>query len=105
MDARAVPARTAGRILAPEPEQQFRNFVLYQFNCLDGKARRSCSRKRLPLRSPSVDVIIRVAEARRRQLLWLAQRVTNSREEAEDIVQEALLKGYIGTWPSFVASR
>lgn len=37
---------------------------------------------------------MRVAEARRTQLLWLAQRVTNNREEAEDIVQEALLKGY-----------
>jgi RNA polymerase sigma-70 factor (ECF subfamily) len=37
---------------------------------------------------------MRVAEARRTQLLWLAQRVTNNREEAEVIVQEALLKGY-----------
>jgi RNA polymerase sigma-70 factor, ECF subfamily len=37
---------------------------------------------------------MRVAEARRTQLLWLAQRVTNNREEAEDIVQEALFKGY-----------
>jgi RNA polymerase sigma-70 factor (ECF subfamily) len=39
-------------------------------------------------------MFMRVAEARRTQLLWLAQRVTNNREEAEDIVQEALLKGF-----------
>ena len=41
-----------------------------------------------------VITFMRVAEARRAQLLWLAQRVTNSREEAEDLVQEALLKGF-----------
>jgi len=28
------------------------------------------------------------------QLLWYAQRITNHREEAEDIVQEALMKGF-----------
>lgn len=37
---------------------------------------------------------VQVAEARREQLLWQAQRITNNREEAEDIVQEALLKGF-----------
>lgn len=50
-----------------------------------------------------------VAERRRSQLLWLAQRMTNNREEAEDVLQEALLKAYknlgkfrgeaqMGTW-------
>ncbi len=37
---------------------------------------------------------VQVAESRREQLLWQAQRITNNREEAEDIVQEALLKGF-----------
>jgi RNA polymerase sigma-70 factor, ECF subfamily len=36
----------------------------------------------------------RAAEQHRAQLLWLAQRITPQREEAEDIVQEALLKAY-----------
>jgi RNA polymerase sigma-70 factor (ECF subfamily) len=35
-----------------------------------------------------------VAEKHRAQLLWLAQRITPQREEAEDIVQEALLKAF-----------
>jgi RNA polymerase sigma-70 factor (ECF subfamily) len=35
-----------------------------------------------------------VAEKHRPQLLWLAQRITPQREEAEDIVQEALLKAF-----------
>lgn len=35
-----------------------------------------------------------VAEQRRAQLVWLAQRITQSREEAEDVVQEALLRAY-----------
>ncbi len=50
-----------------------------------------------------------IAERRRAQLLWLAQRMTNNREEAEDILQEALLKAFkslgqfrgesqMGTW-------
>jgi RNA polymerase sigma-70 factor (ECF subfamily) len=50
-----------------------------------------------------------VAEQRRAQLLWQAQRLTNSREEAEDVVQESLLKAFknlpqfrgesqMGTW-------
>lgn len=34
------------------------------------------------------------AEKHRAQLLWLAQRITPQREEAEDIVQEALLKAF-----------
>jgi RNA polymerase sigma-70 factor, ECF subfamily len=36
----------------------------------------------------------RAAEKHRAQLLWLAQRITPQREEAEDIVQEALLKAF-----------
>jgi len=50
-----------------------------------------------------------VAEQRRAQLLWLAQRITHDRDEAEDVVQEALLRAFknlpqfrgesqIGTW-------
>lgn len=68
-----------------------------------------------PLRSanrkPSEDAALLVlfSEQRRAQLLWDAQRVTRSAEEAEDIVQESLLKAWrnlqqfrgeaqIGTW-------
>lgn len=54
-----------------------------------------------------------VAESRRVQLLWLAQRMTNNREEAEDVVQEALLKAFkslgqfrgdsqMGTWMAVI---
>jgi len=54
-------------------------------------------------------VFTEVAEQCRAQLLWQARRMTNSREEAEDIVQEALLKAFknlprfrgesqMGTW-------
>jgi RNA polymerase sigma-70 factor (ECF subfamily) len=50
-----------------------------------------------------------VAEQRRAQLLWLAQRITHDRDEAEDVVQEALFRAFknlpqfrgesqIGTW-------
>jgi len=35
------------------------------------------------------------AEKHRSRLLWLAQRITNSREEAEDVVQHALLKAFV----------
>jgi RNA polymerase sigma-70 factor (ECF subfamily) len=52
---------------------------------------------------------VQVAEQRRAQMLWLAQRITSNREEAEDIVQEALLRAFkklphfrgesqMGTW-------
>ncbi|HEV2174738.1 MAG TPA: RNA polymerase sigma factor [Nitrospira sp.] len=51
----------------------------------------------------------RIVEQHRTQLLWLAHQITNDREDAEDIVQEALLKGFknlaqfreesqMGTW-------
>jgi RNA polymerase sigma-70 factor (ECF subfamily) len=56
-----------------------------------------------------LETFMQIAEQRRAQLLWYALRITNNREEAEDIVQEALLKGFknlpqfrgesqMGTW-------
>ena len=41
-----------------------------------------------------LDTFVEAAEQHRSQLLWLAQRITPYREEAEDIVQEALLKAF-----------
>lgn len=41
-----------------------------------------------------LDTFVKAAEQQRSQLLWLAQRATPYREEAEDIVQEALLKAF-----------
>jgi RNA polymerase sigma-70 factor, ECF subfamily len=41
-----------------------------------------------------VATFARAAEQHRAQLLWLAQRIAPRREEAEDIVQEALLKAF-----------
>jgi RNA polymerase sigma-70 factor (ECF subfamily) len=41
-----------------------------------------------------VAAFVEVAEHSREQLLWLAQRMTRDRSEAEDIVQEALLKAF-----------
>jgi RNA polymerase sigma-70 factor (ECF subfamily) len=52
---------------------------------------------------------VQVAEQNRAQLLWLAHRMTRDRDEAEDIVQEALLRAFknlqrfrgeaqMGTW-------
>jgi RNA polymerase sigma-70 factor, ECF subfamily len=41
-----------------------------------------------------LDTFVEAAEQQRAQLLWLAQRITPYREEAEDIVQEALLKAF-----------
>ena len=35
------------------------------------------------------------AEKHRSRLLWLAKRITNSQEEAEDVVQHALLKAFV----------
>jgi RNA polymerase sigma-70 factor (ECF subfamily) len=46
------------------------------------------------IREGKLETFMQVAEQRRAQLLWYAQRITNNREEAEDIVQEALLKGF-----------
>jgi RNA polymerase sigma-70 factor, ECF subfamily len=56
-----------------------------------------------------LDTFVEAAEQQRAQLLWLAQRIIPHREEAEDIVQEALLKAFrnlaqfrgdskMGTW-------
>ncbi|MGA7339111.1 MAG: RNA polymerase sigma factor [Terracidiphilus sp.] len=42
----------------------------------------------------TLDTFVETAEQHRAQLLWLAQRITPFREEAEDIVQEALLKAF-----------
>jgi RNA polymerase sigma-70 factor (ECF subfamily) len=42
----------------------------------------------------NLDTFVEAAEQQRAQLLWLAQRMTPNREEAEDIVQEALLKAF-----------
>jgi RNA polymerase sigma-70 factor, ECF subfamily len=50
-----------------------------------------------PCKAPAEDKLVafaRTAEKHRAQLLWLAQRITPQREEAEDIVQEALLKAF-----------
>lgn len=41
-----------------------------------------------------VVTLLQIAEQRRVQLLWQAQRITNSRDEAEDILREALLKAF-----------
>jgi RNA polymerase sigma-70 factor, ECF subfamily len=41
-----------------------------------------------------VGTLIEAAVQRRAQLLWLAERITNNREEAEDVVQEALLNAF-----------
>lgn len=59
--------------------------------------------------SQDAALLVLFSEQRRAQLLWDAQRVTKSAEEAEDIVQESLLKAWrnlqqfrgeaqIGTW-------
>lgn len=56
-----------------------------------------------------LDAFVEAAEKHRTQLLWLAQRIAPYREEAEDIVQEALLRAFrslaqfrgdaqMGTW-------
>jgi hypothetical protein len=57
------------------------------FTEAEGEVRRIADPKSL------VD-FLRIAEQHRGQLLWLAQRLTRNREEAEDIVQEALLKAF-----------
>jgi len=80
--------------------------------CLQEEERaRSTALPRSPNRKSNEDAALLVLffEKRRAQLLWDAQRVTKSAEEAEDIVQESLLKAWrnlqqfrgeaqIGTW-------
>src|ERR1035441_2512175 len=56
IDARAVPARAARRILAPSQKSNLGSLVSYQLDCLDGNARRSCSCKQTPAAQPFVDV-------------------------------------------------
>ncbi len=80
--------------------------------CMPEKERAGCA---APSRSPNqksnedAALLVLFSEQRRAQLLWDAQRVTKSAEEAEDIVQESLLKAWrnlqqfrgeaqIGTW-------
>lgn len=69
-------------------------------------AARTLNRKQAP---DDAALLVLFFEKRRAQLLWDAQRVTKSAEEAEDIVQESLLKAWrnlqqfrgesqIGTW-------
>lgn len=59
---------------------------------------------------------IQVAEQRRAQLLWLAQRITHDRDDAEDVVQEALFRAFknlpqfrgesqIGTWLAVIVKN
>jgi len=75
------------------------------------KERPPSAARTLNRKQPSDDAALLVLffEKRRAQLLWDAQRVTKSAEEAEDIVQESLLKAWrnlqqfrgesqIGTW-------
>jgi RNA polymerase sigma-70 factor (ECF subfamily) len=61
-------------------------------------------------------VFVQIAERRHAQLLWLAQRMTNNREEAEDVLQEALLKAFkslaqfrgesqMGTWITVIVQN
>jgi RNA polymerase sigma-70 factor (ECF subfamily) len=48
----------------------------------------------LAVSEDKVDTFARAVEQHRAQLLWLAQRMTPYREEAEDIVQDALVKAF-----------
>jgi RNA polymerase sigma factor (sigma-70 family) len=48
----------------------------------------------LPVADDRLVTFAQAAEKHRAQLLWLAQRITPLREEAEDIVQDALLKAF-----------
>jgi RNA polymerase sigma-70 factor (ECF subfamily) len=47
-----------------------------------------------PLRESRLSEFLDTAERRRPQLLRMARRLTNSNEDAEDIVQEAFMKAY-----------
>lgn len=55
------------------------------------------------------DELLQTVEENRRQLLWLAERITKDREEAEDILQDSIIKALrnlhtfrgdskVGTW-------
>src|ERR1700722_7262119 len=47
-----------------------------------------------PMLEDRLQEFLETAERRRPQLLRMARRLTNSNEDAEDIVQEALMKAY-----------
>ena len=47
-----------------------------------------------PMREGRLEEFLETAERRRPQLLRMARRLTNSTEDAEDIVQEAFMKAY-----------
>jgi len=47
-----------------------------------------------PMREGTIMEFLETAERRRPQLLRMARRLTNSNEDAEDILQEALMKGF-----------
>ena len=55
----------------------------------------SCSRSRPGVDETRLAQFVDAAERYRAQLLWIATRITSRREEAEDIVQHALLKAYV----------
>ncbi len=55
----------------------------------------SCSRSCSDVDEARLAQFVDAAERHRPQLLWIATRITNRREEAEDIVQQALLKAYV----------
>ncbi|MGO9776953.1 MAG: RNA polymerase sigma factor [Terracidiphilus sp.] len=69
----------------------------------------ACIQSDPAVREGKFETFLQLAEQRRAQLLWYARRITNNREEAEDIVQEALLRAFknlsrfrgesqMGTW-------
>lgn len=60
-------------------------------------------------REEQLESFLQITESRRPQLMWLAQRMTKDRQEAEDIVQECIFRAYkslphfrgdsqMGTW-------
>jgi len=62
--------------------------------CQPGEYQASAYEPGLPASEDKLVRFTQAAEKHRAQLLWLAQRITPQREEAEDIVQEALLKAF-----------
>jgi len=52
------------------------------------------SETQLPLPEPRIREFLETAERRRPQLLRMARRLTQSNEDAEDILQESLMKAY-----------
>jgi len=52
------------------------------------------SETQMPLPEPRIQEFLETAERRRPQLLRMARRLTQSNEDAEDILQESLMKAY-----------